>query len=96
MAYNNNYSGGKPQIANGAEGQTLWLKQKMRKKRDGTETEVWQGSVDLGGGKMLKISLPGDLYTIPSDKGDLLPAYVSKWKSDNRSNNGGGGRKKAW
>jgi hypothetical protein len=70
-----------------SEGLTLWLKHKMVRKKDGTEKEVFQGSVDIGGGKMIKISIDARLYHVEkvnSKNGvteNLLPAYVSKWKS---------------
>lgn len=75
----------KKTLAN-AEGLTLWLKHKIIKKKDGSEKEVFQNSVDIGGGKMIKISIDARLYHIEKEnrKGDtenLLPCYVSKWKS---------------
>jgi hypothetical protein len=80
-----------------SEGLTLWLKHKMVRRKDGTEKEVFQGSVDLGGGKMVKIQIDARMYTVDVDvKGQsipTLPVYVSKWKSDARPM---GTRKSSW
>jgi hypothetical protein len=77
----------KKTLAN-SQGHTLWLKHKIVKRKDGTEKEVFQGSVDIGGGKMVKISIDARLYTVElENKGTMthaLPAYVSKWKSEPR------------
>jgi len=76
-----------------SEGLTLWLKHKIVRKKDGSEKEVFQGSVDIGGGKMVKIQLDARLYHIEklnSKTGlveNLLPAYVSKWKSQSPTTN---------
>jgi hypothetical protein len=85
MAYSNNTQ----KNLQNQEGLTLWLKHKLIKKRDGSEKEVFQGSVDIGGGKMIKVSIDARLYTVDLDvKGQTIPAlpiYVSKWKSENRN-----------
>lgn len=70
-----------------SEGLTLWLKHKIVRKKDGSEKEVFQGSVDIGGGKMIKFQIDARLYHIEKMNTrtglmeNLLPAYVSKWKS---------------
>jgi hypothetical protein len=69
-----------------SEGLTMWLKHKFVKKKDGTEKEVFQGSVDIGGGKMVKIQVDARMYTVDvavnGNPVACLPVYVSKWKSE--------------
>ena len=68
-------------IADGGESQTVWLKVKKSTYK-GKDYENFQGSLDLGGGKMLKIQIYADLPTTEKDGETLLAARVSKWKSD--------------
>jgi len=85
-----------------AKGQgTLWLKKKIRKNRNGEEREVFSGSIDMGGGKMVKVQIPAELYTVTREdrkgqENELLPAYVSKWKSTGNYNNNRGTKKQSW
>lgn len=83
MAYNQN----KKNLGGSTQGLTLWLKHKIIKKKNGEEKEVFQSSVDIGGGKMVKISIDARLYTIDSKDGHLLPVYVSKWKTNSTTTN---------
>lgn len=72
----------KGKLADGADAQTVWLKFNEREYK-GKKITTFKGSVDIGGGKMLSISLYADLTTIKGDDGkELIGAYVQKWKSD--------------
>ena len=82
MAYNNN-STQKKTLAT-SQGLTAWCKLKTVKNKKGEEREVFQTSVDIGGGKMVKLTIDARLYTVDSDKGVIFPVYVSKWKSDQK------------
>jgi hypothetical protein len=68
-------------------GLTVWLKHKIVKNKKGEEREVFQSSVDIGGGKMVKLTIDARLYTVEAEKGHILPVYVSKWKSEQRPQN---------
>lgn len=78
-----NYNSQKKTLAT-SQGLTAWCKLKIIKNKKGEEREVFQTSVDIGGGKMIKLTVDARLYTVDSDKGFMLPVYVSKWKSEAR------------
>jgi hypothetical protein len=96
MAYNQNSTNQAKNLQN-SDGCTVWLKNKMVKKRDGSEKEVFQGSVDIGGGKMIKISIDARLYTVDLERNGVttsaVPAYCSKWKAEPRTQTSA---KKSW
>ena len=74
-------------MKSGYNSETIWLKPKTIKNKKGEEIEVFQGSVDQGGGKMMKVTLYRDLSIVSTDDGDLLPCRLTKWKSDRNSKN---------
>lgn len=84
MAYNN---GNQRKTLANQNALTAWCKHKTVKNKKGEEREVFQTSVDIGGGKMIKLTVDARLYTVDSDKGHIFPIYVSKWKAEQRPQN---------
>ena len=84
-----------PKIAEGGNFQTAWLKFKTVKSSKGNDLEVLQGSIDFGGGNMVKLTLYADCNTVDVKGEQMLPVRVSKWKST-RQNQNTSRAKKAW
>lgn len=77
----------------------LWLKEKTKTKRKGEnkgeEYTVFEGTIDLGGGKMLTVKTYRGEAVQNKDGENLIPLAVKKWKG-NPSRNRSQSRQKSW
>lgn len=79
---------------------TVWCKPKTKKvfkgENKGEEYEVYEGHLNLGGGKMLAMTFyANQVEAVETKDGLMFAVKVGKWKS-NRTNSNSRGRNKAW
>lgn len=63
---------------------TVWLKQKTKKvfkgENKGNDYDVFEGTIDTGGGKMITLKIYSNTMETTNEDGTFLPVRISKWK----------------